>query len=180
MKLFLIGVIGKLVIVYMVIGQFNGVMVLVIVCIGYVNFGMLLLYIDVKVDDELGIVVFGVVMVIMLGVIDGGYVGVDLNFKYMVVLICGSNVLFINLFMQVEEDGFMFDYGQVMLGLLNVKIILLSGVSYLFVLGVVIVMGGLYVVLIQGMVNGGVMLMLVNLMMLLILYFGVGVQISKQ
>lgn len=148
---------------HMVLGQVNGATVPLVVRTGNVNLGAL------QADDESGIALLAKNTAIASGGFDGGYVGADSNFKYTATLIQGGVGTFINPTTAANEDGFALNYGLSTPGLIGVTDT--RGQS-----GFAIASGGLYAILINDTMNGGLAsggTWSSNP------YFGVGAQISK-
>ncbi|WP_179405453.1 DUF2957 domain-containing protein [Burkholderia guangdongensis] len=149
----------------MVLGKLNGAIVPVVVRTGVADPS------KVEVDDESGIAVLGAANALASGGFDGGYAGADSNFKYTAALIRGGNGTFINPTTAAAEDGFTLQYGASSPGLVSVTA---PGGN-----GFAIATGGLYAVLIQGTVNGGVTPSSAIAGTSSAPYFGVGAKISN-
>jgi hypothetical protein len=134
---------------YMVLGRVNGALIPVVVRAGIAD------PTNAEVDDESGIAMLAPATTVTSGMIDGGYVGADSNFKYTATLIAGASGTFVNPSTQAPTDTFGLQYGASTPGLVTAADTK-EGTS-----GFVISAGGLYAVLLQGTTgneteNGGV------------------------
>lgn len=79
----------------LIVGKFNGQVVLVVICVGYLYSDVINLLVLV-VDDQIGILIFLFVMVIFVNVFKGGYVGVISGLVCGVVINNGLSGVFVS------------------------------------------------------------------------------------
>ncbi len=137
----------------MVLGQFNGSIVPIVVRTGYANSNPL----SLAVDDESGIAMLAAANPIASGSIDGGYAGADSNFKYTATIIEGASGKFVDPTTNTIESTFSLTYPSSNQGLLSVQDSQ-GNPGYAIATGFSpnSTIGGLYAILLQGTENGGI------------------------
>ncbi|WP_181321987.1 DUF2957 domain-containing protein [Trinickia symbiotica] len=137
----------------MVLGQFNGSIVPIVVRTGYANSNLL----SLAVDDESGIAMLAAASPIASGAIDGGYAGADSNFKYTATIIQGASGKFVDPPTNTIESKFTLTYPSSNQGLLSVQDDQgNSGYAIATGFSPTSTIGGLYAILLQGTENGGI------------------------
>jgi hypothetical protein len=135
----------------LVLGQFNGSLVPIVVRTGYANPSTL------TIDDESGIAMLATESPIASGGIDGGYAGADSNFKYTATVIQGQTGTFLNPATNSAEGRFTLTYSASNQGLVSVQDSLGDpGHAIATGFSPTSATGGVYAILVQGTENGGI------------------------